>query len=129
MEVDLRSLFSLDSGETDALESFICQRLFQANIWESVRTSDGIPHLRIVEYAPERVRICGRIFTIDQALHSFWLDIEPTGRGGVSWALYFDVVAASPRHERNAIDTFDQPEKINWRVTLTGKADICSPSC
>lgn len=123
-EVDLRALFALDSGPSDALvESFISQRLFEANVWESPRTSDGIEHLRIVECEPERVRVSGRIFTIDQTLHSSWLDIERSDRG-VTWALYFDSVASSPRRARNAIDTFDQATDINWRVTLTGLLEI-----
>src|SRR5262245_23037255 len=40
MRVDLRHIFSLDPTQTDALESFIGQRLFEADVWESPRTSD-----------------------------------------------------------------------------------------
>src|SRR5262249_36011168 len=97
MEVDLRGLFSLEGASIDALDLFVSHRLFEADVWESPRTSDGIPHLRIVESAPERMRLCGRIYTIDQVLHSFWLDLEREPDGSaVSWALFFDVVADSP---------------------------------
>src|SRR5262249_3608575 len=100
-------------------------RLFEADVWESPRTSDGIPHLRIVESAPERMRLCGRIYTIDQVLHSFWLDLEREPDGSaVSWALFFDVVADSPRRERDAIDVHDQASDIDWRVTLTGQGEL-----
>jgi hypothetical protein len=79
--------------------------------------------LRVVEYLPERIRVCGRIFEIDQTLHSFWLDMR-RGTAGVTWELHFDVVAASPRRERNAIDTFDDPQEIEWRITLSGAGEV-----
>ena len=71
MEVDLRQVFSLDPPRADALESFISERLFEANVWQSPRTSDGIEHLRLVEHELDRVRLAGRIYAIDQTLHSF----------------------------------------------------------
>lgn len=125
MEVDLRGVFSLDPGQTDALDAFISGRLFEASVWDSPRTSDGIEHVRLVEYRPDRVRVCGRIFQIDQSLHSFWLDLEREGSGiGVTWSLYFDVVANSPRRRRNAIDTYDHANEIDWRVALAGNAEV-----
>jgi len=124
MNIDLRSLFSLEPGQTDALDAFIGHRLFEAKVWASPRTSDGITHLRVVECEPERLRVCGRIFEIDQTLHSFWLDLEREHSGsGVTWALYFDV-AGSPRTQQNAIDTYDDAREIDWRVALAGRGEF-----
>jgi hypothetical protein len=123
VEMDVGSLFSLESGELDALESFISERLFDANVWESPRTSDGIEQLRIVEREPERLRVCGRIFAIDQTLHCFWLDIERSD-GGVTWALYFEAITESPRRERNAIATIVRHQDIVWQVALSGHAQV-----
>jgi hypothetical protein len=125
MEVDLRCVFSLEQGSTDALDLFISHRLFEAGVWQSPRTSDGIVQLRIVESAPQRIRVSGRIYSIDQALHSFWLNIERASRGNaVSWALFFDVVAGSPRCEMNVIDLYDEASQIDWRVTLAGHGEL-----
>ena len=125
MELDLRTAFSLQPGQTDALDSFIGHRLFEAGVWESPRTSDGIPHLRIVERAPRSVRACGQVYEIDQSLRSFWLDLRrETTENDVAWSLHFDVVGSSPAEQRNAIDVCDQAEKIDWRVILTGLGDI-----
>lgn len=121
MEVDLRGVFSNEREAIDGLDLFISHRLFEAGVWKSPRTSDGITRVRVVESEPERMSICGRIYSIDQELHSFWLDLERDALGDfVSWALFFDVVADSPRRARDAIDCYDHANEIDWRVTLTG---------
>ena len=122
VELDLRSLFSLEPSETHALEAFIASRLFEQGVWESRRVSDGVEHARAVEWSAERVRVCGRIYEIDQTLRSFWLDLERTPSGNVAWALHFDVVADSRGHARNAIDIHDRAEGIDWCVDLAGHA-------
>lgn len=125
MHLDLRSLFSLEPGHTDALDSFIGDRLVEAGVWESPRTSDGIVSLRVVECEPNCLCVCGRIHEIDQTLHSFWLDLTCEASGSrVNWAVYFDPIASSPRRERNAIDTVDRAEDLDWRVALAGLADV-----
>ena len=108
MEVDLRGVFSNERESIDALDLFVSDRLFEAGVWESPRTSDGIVQVRIVESEPERMSIGGRIYSIDQELHSFWLDLEREAVGSsVRWALFFDVVADSARRARDAIDCYD----------------------
>lgn len=122
MDVNLSSVFSLKVGQSDELESFIGHRLFEAGVWKSSRTSDGIQHLRVVECKPESLRVCGRIFEIDQTLHSFWLDLQPASEGSVAWTLHFGIIGGSSSHQRNAVDAYDHADKIEWRITLKGKA-------
>jgi hypothetical protein len=125
VHLDLRSVFSLELGHTDVLDSFISNRLFEAGVWESPPTSDGIVSLRVVTCEANCLSVCGRIFEIDQTLHSFWLDLTCEGSAnGVSWAVYFDPIAGSQRCERNAIDTYDRAEDLIWRVALSGLADV-----
>src|SRR5262249_21275634 len=97
-------------------------RLAESGVWDSPRISDGIEHLRVARAAPDRLRVCGRIFEIDdQSLHSFWLDLErDPSRTGASWTLCFDVIASSPRRIHNAVDTFCRAEDIEWRIRLEG---------
>ena len=121
MEVDLRHIFSLEEDQADSLDLFISERLYEANVC----ASDGISWLRIVEREPERVRVCGRIYAIEQTLHVFWLDLEREPSGiGVTWVLYFDVVADSPRRTRNAIDLHSHANEIDWRITLAGRGEV-----
>src|SRR5262244_1136289 len=105
MNLDLSKLFSLEDGQTATLERFIDQRLFEAGVWNSWRTSDGIQYLRVVQCEPACVRVCGRIYeVVDQALRMFWLDLNrPTSGTSVRWALYFDAPAPTNRRERDAI--------------------------
>lgn len=125
MDVDLRSVFSVEPGETDELDAFISRRLFEAGVWSSPRTSDGLEHLRVLEWERERVSLCGRIYEIDQTLRSFWLDVERAPSGlGVTWRLAFDMVCDSPRRERNALDTRQHADELDWRVVLSGEADV-----
>jgi hypothetical protein len=102
-----------------ALEIFIGERLCEAGIWESPRTSDGFHLLREIERTPNHTRLCGQIWEIvHQTLHTFWLDVER--RDDVRWTLYFDTVTSSPRRDRNLAYVLERPEDVEWRVTLTG---------
>lgn len=124
MLVDLRHLFSLDPPDTCEVDRFIGERLFEAGVWEDARVSDGISYVRVVEHAPERVRFGGLIWEItDQTVHPFWLDLERRDER-VAWALYYDVVATSPRRTRDAIRVIDRAGEAEWRVTLTGSAVV-----
>lgn len=122
VECDLRDLFPA-SGDTGALESFLGARLFETGIWESPRACDGIEHLRVVRNDPRFVSLSGRIFTIDQILHSFWLDLEARD-ACVAWSLHLDVVASSSRRARHAADACDHAADLQWRVSLAGRAEV-----
>src|SRR5262245_46888963 len=115
---DLRDLFSRQPPHTEALEEFVGERLSEAGVWASPRTSDGISHVRIVELEPDAVGVCGWIYVIDdQSCHGFRLNLarQPT-ETLFTWSLYFDVIADSPRRERSALDTHDHADEIAWRV-------------
>jgi len=107
-----------------ALDRFVSCCLTDGGVWDDLRTSDGVVSARVVERSAERVQMCGRIYEIDdQSLHGFWLELDRSG-DGVTWRLHFDVVASSLRRARNAIDSCDRAEDTEWRVSLTGHAEI-----
>ncbi|MDB4963909.1 MAG: hypothetical protein JWP01_3908 [Myxococcales bacterium] len=58
-------------------------------MWASPRTSDGIAGIdRVFEREPGHLRLCGRIWTIDQAMHPFWLELATDAAGTrVGWRL------------------------------------------
>src|SRR5678815_2282211 len=74
---DLRTLFELEpSPDAYKLETFISDRLFEAGVWGANNCPDGIVHIRVLEAEPDRLRLCGRLFEINQELHPFWLELE-----------------------------------------------------
>lgn len=79
---------------------------------------------RVVERTPTRLRACGRIWDIDQTLHSFWLDVARAHPfpERITWTLYFDidVTSTGERRARNAIDAIEDPGNVTWVVTLEG---------
>ena len=124
----VRALFSIDLGKdfSEPLERFLGERLHQAGVWRSPGESDGIDTIRVREQTPDRLRACGRIWTTDQTIHDFWVDLD--GRGtedAVTWHLYFDIEpnSLSPRRLRNAIDIFQDPSELSWQVELTGTTE------
>jgi hypothetical protein len=131
MTIDTDPLFILipeENSAADKLEKFIAEALYQAEIWNSPRTSDGITFWRVVERDPTRVRFSGRIYEIAQVDHSFWLDLE-RDKGcteKINWTLYFDVISGSwsPRRASMAVEVIDVPEQAEWRVALKGAAMI-----
>jgi hypothetical protein len=124
--IDLTAMFPPEPGRSDALGWFIGSCLCAGGVWESPRTSDGIQGIdRVFERAPDVLRVRGRIFEIDQALHAFWLELARHASGDrVAWSLYFDVAEASPRRARNALDRSDRPDDIEWRAKVTGEATV-----
>jgi hypothetical protein len=125
----LQALRALE-GEGDLrelLESFISHRLYEAGVWSSPRTSDGVSSYRVVERGPGGMRLCGRIWEIDQTQHSFCVDVEwqEGARPGATWRLFFDIddTAMSPRRAHLAIDAIDDPTQVQWRVALTGRTE------
>jgi hypothetical protein len=117
-------------GESDVaatLAAFVSQRLFEAGVWSSPRVSDGVSSYRVMERGRGALRLCGRIWDIDQSQHSFWLDLEwePGDKQGANWKLFFgvDETAMSPRRARLAIDCIEAPNQVTWRVALTGRAE------
>lgn len=94
----------------DAVDAFITTCLCDAELWHC-RESDGLLSLRAT-LRDGRVRARGRVWTIDQTLHSFWLDIAPD-----RWTLYFDIDATSigARRARNALDVIEDPDEVEWR--------------
>lgn len=109
---------------SDTLERFVARALFDGGVWSSPRTSDGVTSYRVVERTPMRLRVCGRIWEIDQTLRSFWLDLARAHAlpERVTWTLYFDVDVASvgERRARDAVDVVQDPGDVPWVTTLEG---------
>jgi hypothetical protein len=116
-------LVPLEPGSL-ALEWFIGTCLFEAGVWESPRTSDGIVAIeRVGEQGPEALRARGQIWEIDQSLHAFWLEIERAG-DRFAWRLYYDVIASSERRAWDALSSHERAEDIEWRAAIAGEATI-----
>jgi hypothetical protein len=125
MQHDLTQLFLNDPAGLAALDTFIGQQLTDGEVWASPRVSDGIRRMRQIERGPERLQLCGWLFTIDQREHAFWVEIERNGDGDeVYWNLYFEAREPSPRRARNVIDLHDRPEAIAWDVMLAGDGEL-----
>jgi hypothetical protein len=89
---------SVDEADLrEPLEHFVASALFDAGVWASPRTSDGIAALRVVERGDGGERV-------------------------VTWSLFFDIDAArmSERRARNAIDCMQAATDVEWRVSLGG---------
>ena len=114
-------LDSADSAAKAAVESFIATVLAARGHWQTVRESDGIKRIRIVSDGPALCRIVGEIWTIDQTVHVFWLDLSrvPEDPGSIRWKLLYDL-RAPERRSRQAIDLLSSPEGDDWAATLKG---------
>lgn len=124
--LDLPSLLiPPDDSPADKLDAFISHRLYEAGIWPSARTSDGVAAFRVVDRSADRLSVCGRIWDIGQTVHPFWLVIErnPLDPTRVTWALYFepDVTMLSTRQARDAVDAISDPRDVPWHHTLGGE--------
>jgi hypothetical protein len=109
----------------EALELFIARVLHRGGVWEHPRRSDGIEGWRAVERSPSLLRLGGRIFEIDQSLHTFWLELEAgIGAASVQWRLYFDVVGRPFQRVADALDVLDSAEQADWRLALAGTAKV-----
>src|SRR5262245_36549570 len=108
------------------IEEFVAQRLDESGVWSGRRTSDGVSSVRVIEDSPDRARIGGRIWTIEQTRHSFWLDAERDRERAdrFHWTLYFDLDPSglTPRQVRDAIDVLEDPRQAQWRAVLSGDA-------
>jgi hypothetical protein len=79
----------------------------------------------VLERTPDRLRVLGHIYDIDQALHAFWLEILREGEDDrFAWFLGFDVAETSARRARRTLDTYDRAEEIPWRARLVGEATV-----
>lgn len=125
LRIHLPQLFSLDPLRTDALDRFVSTCLASGGVWDHPRQSDGISNIdRVFERGPEGIGVCARIYEIDdQSLHTFWLEIRRDVKG-ITWSLHFDVVETSARRAYNAVHDHDRADDIEWRVRLTGDANI-----
>jgi hypothetical protein len=122
---DLEALLPIEPGRTDALDWFIGSCLSDGGLWDSPRTSDGIIVERVLERTSNVLRVCGRIWNIEQTLHTFWLEIARDGeQDRFGWFLYFDVAESSARRARNAIDNHAVPDDIEWHARLAGEATV-----
>lgn len=112
----------------DALDAFVSLRLFEGVAWSSPRVSDGIDSFRVVRESATELHLAGRIWDIDQVLHSFWLVLrrDEAESVDVAWTLYFDpdIGGTTSRRARNAIHAIDAPEQIEWRGTFEGRATL-----
>jgi hypothetical protein len=122
---DLLALISVELGHTDALDWFIGSCLCEGGIWEHPRTSDGISAIRVLERGPDVLRVTGRIWEINQSVHTFWLELkrdDETDR--FRWLLHFDVIETSARRARDAHSNHEDAEEIEWRARLMGQATV-----
>jgi hypothetical protein len=111
-----------DNTYAGALEKVVAQCLHHGGVWSSPRQSDGVPWFRIVARDDAHLRVCGRIFTIGQVEHTFWLDVtrDPGKTSGASLTLHFnaDTSALSPRAARSVLESIDAPSDVRWSVTV-----------
>lgn len=109
-----------DRGYAEALERVVARCLHEGGKWSSPRQSDGVPWYRVVQSSDERVRVCGRIFTIGQVEYTFWVDVERTEDGHACAALFFDADTSnmSPRAARSILEVVRLPEDLSWAVTI-----------
>lgn len=114
-----------DNAYAKALERVVAHCLHHGGIWSSPRQSDGVPWFRIVARDDAGVHVCGRIFTIGQVEHTFWLDVTRdaatgTSASGASLTLHFqaDTSALSPRAARSVLESIDAPADVHWKVTI-----------
>jgi hypothetical protein len=120
-----RAFGLLANGGHDVVEQLIGCALHRAGEWASPRESDGLQGFRVVARGPTRLRTCGRIWSIDQRVRSFWLDFARGDRpAAIAWTLYFDVMDPSPRRSRDAIDVIEDPTAVSWRVGVSGAASV-----
>lgn len=114
-----------DNAYAKALEQVVARCLHHGGIWSSTRQSDGVPWFRIVARDDTHVRVCGRIFTIGQVEHMFWLDVTRVAANGAATestllTLHFqaDTSALSPRAARSVLESIDAPSDVRWNVTV-----------
>jgi hypothetical protein len=125
MRQGFRALLGLDDDGDDRLGEFVSQRLFEAGVWPSPRTSDGVLYVRTVEDEVDTMRLCGLIYRIEQTVHAFWLELAAgTSPGEVAWSLWFELVGGSAQKQRNAIDLASRTDELEWEVALAGTARI-----
>lgn len=123
MTTEIERALGLADGDTDSLERFVAGVLAEAGIWRSPRMSDGVQDATWAR-EPGRLRVRGRIFTIEQRLHQFWLEVEDAGVGRVGWTLYFDPRASSSRRGCHTIETADRAGDVAWSEQVDGAADV-----
>lgn len=123
---DLRALRLL--YDSDSLDRFVSERLYEARVWSSPRTSDGVHTRRVVECNGARIGIAGRIWDIAQVLHAFWLTVEreEDEPRRVTWTLFFELAdqELSPRRRQNLVDVADRADDIAWEHVFSGTADV-----
>jgi hypothetical protein len=117
-----------DGEPADALDAFVSLRLFEGGAWSSPRVSDGIDSFRVVRESPTHLEVAGRIWDIDQVLHSFWLVVQRAEAEAltVAWTLYFepDIGGTTSRRARNAIHAIDTPDQIAWQGIFEGRVTL-----
>jgi len=122
---DLLELVSVELGHTDALDWFVASCLSEGGIWDRPRASDGITALRVFERARDSLRVAGQIWTIDQSIHVFWLElVREHGSDRFRWVLYFDAIEPTARRARDALHNYEGPEEAEWRAKLVGDATV-----
>ena len=123
--VDAARLFEPEEDLRESLERAIAGALFDGGVWSSPRQSDGVASYRVIEQSPSRIRICGKIWTIDQTLHLFYVDVERRDGAdgpGWHWDLHFDIdIASSGKGATNrGMDAIRAPDDVTWVVNLSG---------
>ena len=128
MQLSALLLPASDGEPADALDAFVSLRLFEGGTWSSQRVSDGIDSFRVVRESPTHLDVAGRIWDIDQVLHSFWLRVQRDEAESVdvTWTLYFepDIGGTGSRRARNAIHAIDAPDQIAWQGIFEGRATL-----
>ena len=103
-----------------AVGSIVCPRI--------PGDEDGLKTFRVVFDQPERVRLFGEVYTIDQKLHVFGLDLE-VGPGDVwRWTLYYEPTGSSDpvlpfraSQWRNLVLYLTDPGEAEWSSVQNGE--------
>ena len=108
-----------DAYDPEHVESFLAARLVEAGVWNSVRVSDGVTFVRVVERTAEVLELCGSLFTVTQVQQTFWVSLRRTG-DAVEWKLFLDVVGTE-RFRRHALELCSHADEVSWSVSLAGR--------
>jgi hypothetical protein len=125
--IDMLIFQPLDRKAWDRIDILVGHILTYCNVWDSPRNSDGIVWCDAIDDSSEGYRLRGRIWTIDQTLHQFWLDLnwQSLEKPEFRWSLYFEVQPSNKipkRHMESTIEIIRTPESADWQFHFSGLA-------
>lgn len=119
------ALLTLCEDDHERVERFISARLVEAEIWTSVRVSDGVTFVRVVKRTPDALELCGWLVTVEQVRQAFWVSLRRSG-DAVEWRVFLDVVGTE-RARRHALELCLRADEVSWAVSLSGRFECSSP--